>query len=133
MPVNWAFPAAQGEPESFLAVQGSICSVVHQLRILLLQFVSIDRSGSTCSTKFFIARIKALHSSPAALRPLTTSAGGVLPMKSFFYAGLVLAFAFSTITAIAEGGSIHGTVTDPLGAVVPGPKWSFFAKANKFL
>jgi hypothetical protein len=24
MPVNWAFPAAQGEPESFLTVLGSI-------------------------------------------------------------------------------------------------------------
>ncbi len=41
-------------------------------------------------------------------------------MKSFFCAVLVLALAFATITAIAEGGSIHGTVTDPLGAVVPG-------------
>ncbi|MFL6311141.1 MAG: TonB-dependent receptor plug domain-containing protein [Terriglobales bacterium] len=40
-------------------------------------------------------------------------------MKSLFNAGFVLALAFSTITAIAEGGSIHGTVTDPLGAVVP--------------
>jgi hypothetical protein len=25
---HWAFPAAQGEPESFLAVQGSICSLL---------------------------------------------------------------------------------------------------------
>ncbi len=41
-------------------------------------------------------------------------------MKSLFYAGLVLAFALTTISAIAEGGSIHGTVTDPLGAVVSG-------------
>lgn len=41
-------------------------------------------------------------------------------MKSFFYAGLVLALAFFAVAAIAEGGSIHGTVTDPLGAVVPG-------------
>jgi len=24
MPVNWAFPAAQGEPESFLTVLGSV-------------------------------------------------------------------------------------------------------------
>jgi vitamin B12 transporter len=40
-------------------------------------------------------------------------------MKFLFNAGVVLALAFSTITAIAEGGSIHGTVTDPLGAVVP--------------
>src|ERR1051325_5419675 len=41
-------------------------------------------------------------------------------MKSLFCAGLVLAFALTTISAIAEGGSIHGTITDPLGAVVPG-------------
>ena len=41
-------------------------------------------------------------------------------MKSLFYAGLALAIALTTIPAIAEGGSIHGTVTDPLGAVVSG-------------
>src|SRR6476646_3459568 len=41
-------------------------------------------------------------------------------MKSFYYAVLLLALAFATIPAIAEGGSIHGTVTDPLGAVVSG-------------
>src|SRR6478736_2821753 len=41
-------------------------------------------------------------------------------MKSFFCAVLLLALAFATIPAIAEGGSIHGTVTDPLGAVVSG-------------
>jgi vitamin B12 transporter len=41
-------------------------------------------------------------------------------MKSFFCAVLLLALAFAAIPAIAEGGSIHGTVTDPLGAVVSG-------------
>lgn len=41
-------------------------------------------------------------------------------MKSLLYAGFALAFALTTIPAIAEGGSIHGTVTDPLGAVVSG-------------
>lgn len=41
-------------------------------------------------------------------------------MKSFFYAGLVLALALTNISAAAEGGIIHGTVTDPLGAIVPG-------------
>ena len=41
-------------------------------------------------------------------------------MKSFFYADLVLALALTSISAIAEGGIIHGTVTDPLGAVVSG-------------
>ena len=41
-------------------------------------------------------------------------------MKSLFCAGLVLAFALTTFPVIAEGGNIHGTVTDPLGAVVSG-------------
>jgi vitamin B12 transporter len=43
-------------------------------------------------------------------------------MKSFLCARLVLALALAltTLPAIAEGGSIHGTVTDPLGAVVSG-------------
>jgi vitamin B12 transporter len=41
-------------------------------------------------------------------------------MKRSFCIGLVLVFAVTTISAIAEGGSIHGTVTDPLGAVVSG-------------
>ena len=43
-------------------------------------------------------------------------------MKSFLCArlALALALALTTIPAIAEGGSIHGTVTDPLGAVVSG-------------
>ena len=115
MPVNWAFPAAQGEPESFLAVQGSICSVAQLFSLQSVQSIIC----STCSTKFSYCTHKSSPLHRAALRPLTTSVGGVLPMKSFFYAGLVLALAFSTITAIAEGGSIHGTVTDPLGAVVP--------------
>jgi iron complex outermembrane receptor protein/vitamin B12 transporter len=39
-------------------------------------------------------------------------------MKSIHCACLVLALAFTTISAIADGGNIHGTVTDPLGAVV---------------
>jgi vitamin B12 transporter len=41
-------------------------------------------------------------------------------MKSLFCAALVLALVLTTLPAIAEGGSIHGTVTDPLGAVVSG-------------
>jgi vitamin B12 transporter len=41
-------------------------------------------------------------------------------MKRSFCIGLILVFALTTISAIAEGGSIHGTVTDPLGAVVSG-------------
>ena len=36
MPVNWAFPAAQGEPESFLAILGPIycCKEFDGRRIL---------------------------------------------------------------------------------------------------
>jgi iron complex outermembrane receptor protein/vitamin B12 transporter len=41
-------------------------------------------------------------------------------MKSLFNAGLVLALALTAVSAIAEVGSIHGTVTDPLGAVISG-------------
>jgi iron complex outermembrane receptor protein/vitamin B12 transporter len=41
-------------------------------------------------------------------------------MKLFFCAGLALALAFSPSAAIAAGSNIHGTVTDPLGAVVSG-------------
>lgn len=42
-------------------------------------------------------------------------------MKSFFCTVWVLTLAFAfTPRAAAEGGSIHGTVTDPLGAVVHG-------------
>ena len=43
-------------------------------------------------------------------------------MKSLLCArlALALALALTTLPAIAEGGSIHGTVTDPLGAVVSG-------------
>src|SRR6185437_8877823 len=43
-------------------------------------------------------------------------------MKSLLCArlALALALALTTLPAIAEGGSIHGTITDPLGAVVSG-------------
>jgi vitamin B12 transporter len=41
-------------------------------------------------------------------------------MKSLYCAGLALALALATLSAVAEGSNIHGTVTDPLGAVVPG-------------
>jgi len=52
MPVNWAFPAAQGEPESFLAILGPIycCKAFSWRRIflrsekILLQF--LNRSPS---------------------------------------------------------------------------------------
>jgi iron complex outermembrane receptor protein/vitamin B12 transporter len=41
-------------------------------------------------------------------------------LKSLFCAGLALALAFTALPAIADGSTIHGTVTDPLGAVVHG-------------
>ncbi|MGZ4866446.1 MAG: TonB-dependent receptor [Candidatus Angelobacter sp.] len=41
-------------------------------------------------------------------------------MKSLCCAGLALALALTTLSAVAEGSNIHGTVTDPLGAVVAG-------------
>jgi vitamin B12 transporter len=42
-------------------------------------------------------------------------------MKTFFCASLMLVLAFAALPShvAAAGGSIHGTVTDPLGAVVP--------------
>jgi iron complex outermembrane receptor protein/vitamin B12 transporter len=41
-------------------------------------------------------------------------------MKSLYCASLALVLALTTISAFADGSNIHGTVTDPLGAVVPG-------------
>jgi iron complex outermembrane receptor protein/vitamin B12 transporter len=41
-------------------------------------------------------------------------------MKSLLCAGFALALALTTILAVADGSNIHGTVTDPLGAVVSG-------------
>ncbi|MCU1332021.1 MAG: putative TonB-dependent receptor, partial [Candidatus Angelobacter sp.] len=41
-------------------------------------------------------------------------------MKLFYCAGLALALALTISSAFAEGNNIHGTVTDPLGAVVAG-------------
>jgi hypothetical protein len=56
MPVNWAFPAAQGEPESFLRILGSIYFCKEFLMApdfsLLKNFLSailVNRFlGSTC-------------------------------------------------------------------------------------
>jgi iron complex outermembrane receptor protein/vitamin B12 transporter len=41
-------------------------------------------------------------------------------MKSLYCVGLALALALTTSSASADGSNIHGIVTDPLGAVVPG-------------
>lgn len=67
MPVNWAFPAAQGEPEGFLAVQGSIlfgCFIVFLCKPI--NRPSVQRARQI----FFIARIRALHSCQGCLRPV---------------------------------------------------------------
>ena len=41
-------------------------------------------------------------------------------MKRLSRASLALVFAFTLVSAFAaDSGSIHGTITDPLGAVVP--------------
>jgi len=46
MPVNWAFPAAQGEPESFLAILGPIycCKSLMAAGFFAGQNFSIHRS-----------------------------------------------------------------------------------------
>jgi len=51
-------------------------------------------------------------------------------MRSLCYAGLALAFAFTAISAVAESNNIHGTVTDPLGAVVPGAQVQLFRESK---
>ncbi len=65
MPVNWAFPAAQGEPESFLAILGSIycCKFVTDATPLAAQSFCNRQSirCSTCLTNFRTLK-NALHS-----------------------------------------------------------------------
>ncbi|HEY1528821.1 MAG TPA: TonB-dependent receptor [Candidatus Angelobacter sp.] len=51
-------------------------------------------------------------------------------MKSLYCAGLALALAFATLSAAAESSNIHGTVTDPLGAVVPGAQVQLFREGK---
>jgi vitamin B12 transporter len=51
-------------------------------------------------------------------------------MRSLCYAGLALAFAFTALSAVAENNNIHGTVTDPLGAVVPGAQVQLFRESK---
>lgn len=62
MPVNWAFSAAQGEPESFLdpGFDSTACETFHWqvFRFAIVQSILC----ATCSTNFRIARSEALHS-----------------------------------------------------------------------
>jgi len=51
-------------------------------------------------------------------------------MRSLYCAGLALAFAFTSLAAVAESSNIHGTVTDPLGAVVSGAQVQLFREAK---
>lgn len=53
-------------------------------------------------------------------------------MKSLLCAGFALVFVFSALStrAAASGGSIHGTVTDPLGAVVSGAQVQLFREGK---
>jgi vitamin B12 transporter len=51
-------------------------------------------------------------------------------MRSFRCAGLTLAFAFTSLLAVAESSNVHGTVTDPLGAVVPGAQVQLLREAK---
>src|SRR4029077_6851102 len=52
-------------------------------------------------------------------------------MRSLCCAGLALAFAFTALSAVAESSNIHGTVTDPLGAVVPGAQVQLFRESKQ--
>src|SRR6266853_3611643 len=69
--------------------------------------------------------LHAATSSLATVAPFASHdyfAGGVFMLKSLFCAGLALALAFTALPAIADGSTIHGTVTDPLGAVIHGAR-----------
>ena len=51
-------------------------------------------------------------------------------MRSICCAGLALALAFATLSAVAASSNVHGTVTDPLGAVVPGAQVQLFREGK---
>jgi vitamin B12 transporter len=51
-------------------------------------------------------------------------------MRSLYCAGLALAFVLTVISAVAENNNVHGTVTDPLGAVVPGAQVQLFREGK---
>jgi len=59
MPVNWAFPAAKGEPESFLAILGPMycCKSFCWRRIFSVQesfCICKSIPGSACCLTFFL-------------------------------------------------------------------------------
>ena len=77
MPVNWAYPAAQGEPESFLTIPGSIllsqkALLAHgSLAAQFLLFAIVQSTlCSTCSMNFRIARLEKLSTPLRGLRPI---------------------------------------------------------------
>ncbi len=83
MPVNWAFPAAQGEPESFLTILGPDLLLqkffdgsgfLSAQKNLFCNF-KIDPRLGVLSRNFFCTRNKLFIPSPPP-RLLTTSAGG---------------------------------------------------------
>jgi iron complex outermembrane receptor protein/vitamin B12 transporter len=51
-------------------------------------------------------------------------------MRAIYCAGLALAFAFTSLVTVAESSNVHGTVTDPLGAVVSGAQVQLFREAK---
>src|ERR1044071_1763014 len=72
-------------------------------------------------------------SSPSSLRLLASAdyfRGRSSTMRAIYCAGLALAFAFTSLAAIAESSNVHGTVTDPLGAVVPGAQVQLFRESK---
>jgi hypothetical protein len=81
VPVNWAFPAAQGEPESFLAVQGfgffSGEYLAQRSRSSPRQITSRIKLTHTAFTNALRGTAGKLSNSSCSGCPLTTSAGGV--------------------------------------------------------
>jgi vitamin B12 transporter len=68
----------------------------------------------------FLCTSNELSKSSPPLASFDYFRGRSLMMKPLYCAGLVLVLAFTTTSAFAEGGNIHGTVTDSLGAVIAG-------------
>ena len=134
-----AFPAAQGEPESFLAIWVSVKGLVHSLRKLNLaafmqHYVYENRSaGPVQRARFSFFCVHAQTSSPSS--PGSRASADYFRGRSFTNEIILLrrtclAFAFAAISAVAESGNIQGTVTDPLGAVVPDAQVQLFREGK---